>query len=97
MKKVVRGVGLSLGAVTLMVGGLTAPAQAANPPNCVTATLWSASIYDYTRADNHCSSSQRFYFQWDYALDGWCSSLPSGYSRTESRGSQAIFRSFVSC
>ena len=53
-------------------------ASAANPPSCVEASSWSSTFYNYGRADNECSSSQRFYFEWRFNTDGPCSTLRAG-------------------
>lgn len=90
----------TLAAGTVAVAGApaahAAPAQAATP-TCAAASTWSSGVWTYARATNNCSTAQRFYFLGDWAVDGPCVALNSGWYRDEGRIRQAVFRGFQDC
>jgi hypothetical protein len=91
----------TLAAVTVAVGGLAVPADAAvtraATPTCVEADTWTSGAWHWARATNYCGVSKRFYFVWDRAVDGSCTTLHNNYYRDEGRLYQAAFRRFQDC
>ena len=72
-------------------------AQAASPPSCVSVSTWGDTWTDYAQSYNGCSTTKRFYFQWDRDVDGPCHSDAPRAGWFESRWSVAQFRSLISC
>jgi hypothetical protein len=91
----------TLAAATVVVGGLAGPAEAtetrAAVPGCIYVSTWTSGAWTYARATNNCNSSYRFYFVWDRAVDGPCTTVSPGYWRQEGRLIQAAFRGFRDC
>lgn len=56
-----------------------------NAPTCVWLSQWASGAWDYARATNHCSYTVRIKMNWAWAIDGSCTTLPSGWYYTEGR------------
>jgi hypothetical protein len=76
--------------------GSTGSAEAATPM-CVSTSSWNSGIWNYAKATNNCSNNQRFYFRWDRAVDGPCSTYGPGGWREEGRLYQARFAGLSDC
>lgn len=99
-KQMATAFALAFVASTLALGGTAsaAPVEAAAVPTCVATRAWSDFPWQYARATNNCSSSQRLYFRWDRAVDGGCTTLGArGGWREEGRAYQARFAGLSSC
>ena len=92
-----RAAALALVAAGLSLGGAAPAAAQANTPACVDSDTWTSGVWNYAKATNWCGSSKRFYFRWDRAVDGDCTTLANGYQRTEGRLYQARFAGFTDC
>lgn len=84
---------LALGGAVMAAG----PANAASPGTCVQTGTWNDGVWKRASSTNRCTSTQRFYFRWDRAIDGGCSSLKVNYSRSEGRLYQARFAGLTNC
>jgi hypothetical protein len=79
--------------------GVGSPASAAQiaTPTCVQTSTWDDFPWTYADATNRCSTSQRFYFRWDRAVDGGCNTLQVNWRRSEGRAYQARFAGLTDC
>jgi hypothetical protein len=91
--------GLAVIAGTVLGGGtaMAAPAVKGPVPGCVATDTWNDFPWTYAKATNNCGSAQRFYFLWDRAVDGGCTTLNPGWWRSEGRLAQARFAGLDSC
>lgn len=99
-KQLVTALALSFAASGFVLGGTAsaAPVAPAAVPSCVATSAWSDFPWQYARATNNCSTSQRLYFRWDRAVDGGCTTLAArGGWRQEGRAYQARFAGLSSC
>lgn len=98
-KQLATGLALAFVASGFMLGGTASAASVAPAavPNCVATSAWSDFPWQYAKAKNNCSGSERLYFRWDRAVDGGCVTIGSGGSRTEGRVYQARFAGLSSC
>lgn len=92
---------LSVGASLVMAFPLTilavAPAEAASPPNCVSRSSWTDFPRAFAKARNGCDKKKTFYFMWDRAIDGGCTTYPVGGWQEEGRAYQARFAGLKNC
>lgn len=86
-----------LAAAGLLFGGLSVAPASAAVPSCVATSVSYGTFTETAKATNNCSSSQRFYFLWDFHQDGGCSTLASGYWRSETVAITARFAGLASC
>lgn len=98
MRKSIRIFALASVMASVGIIGMTTSAEAA-VPTCVSTNTWTSGAWKWASAYNGCSSSpsQRFYFRWDRAADGGCTTLAFGRSRSEGRLYQARFAGLSSC
>jgi hypothetical protein len=96
MRKSIRIFALASVMASVGIIGVTTSAEAA-VPTCVSTSTWNSGAWNWASAYNGCSSSQRFYFRWDRAVDGGCNTVAVGRSRSEGRLYQARFAGLSSC
>jgi hypothetical protein len=82
----------------VLAGGLmVAPAQAATVPSCVARGASVGIITTTAYATNGCGNARTFYFLWDRHVDGPCTTLQNGYTRTEKVAVTARFAGLSTC
>jgi hypothetical protein len=86
----------TLAAATVVVGGLAGPAEAtetrAAVPGCIYVSTWTSGAWTYARATNNCNNSYRFYFVWDRAVDGPCTTVSPALADQWPSGRKTRFR-----
>ncbi|MGW8886685.1 hypothetical protein [Streptomyces sp. NPDC055749] len=83
--------------VGLLLGGVNVPTASAAVPSCVAKSVSYGTFTETAKATNNCAGSQSFYFLWDFHQDGGCSTLRSGYWRSETVAISARFAGLASC
>jgi hypothetical protein len=88
---------LVVSAVIAALTSVSANAETARPPDCLSTTTWDGPIYAYVKVVNRCGSHQRFRVIWEGATDSQCVTLAPDESFTDSAVEPAWFAGLSNC